>query len=300
MPIINQVVKGGGGSAPAHYIEKTVDANGKLLNSSTIIDLTGVTDLGNYVLCRQYSDVSSITNIDMSDITTISGEYACQQAFARCGSISVNLSSLKTITGKNACESMFESDTIDSIDINELETINGDSVCATMFQFANMQSLTFTKLKSIAGSNSCASMFAYSQLVSFSAPALTSINTTNATQNMFGNASSLQVVDLPVLSVLAQLSPSYNQIFKRCYKLESVKFGGLKASTFSSITNQLQYMFDANVGSSAPNGCTVHFPSNFDPSDPNHTFDASTLAGYPTFGGNANYIHVAFDLPATE
>jgi hypothetical protein len=89
-------------------------------------------------------------------------------------------------------------------------------------------------------------------------------------------------------------------MFYGCSHLESVTFGGLTASTFASAVNQIQYMFNNQTGAAAPNGCTVHFPSNFDPSDPNHTFDASTLTGYPTFGGSSSYIHVAFDLPATE
>jgi hypothetical protein len=89
-------------------------------------------------------------------------------------------------------------------------------------------------------------------------------------------------------------------MLQNCKKLESVKFGGLTSTTFASAQNQFSSLFDSSTGSQAPNGCTVHFPSNFDPSDPNHTFDASTLTNYPTFGGSASYIHVAFDLPATE
>ena len=42
------------GSAPAHYIEKTVDANGVLKNASTFINLTGVTDLNDKVLAYIY------------------------------------------------------------------------------------------------------------------------------------------------------------------------------------------------------------------------------------------------------
>lgn len=76
--------------------------------------------------------------------------------------------------------------------------------------------------------------------------------------------------------------------------------GVYDVTDFASAVNQIQYLFNTTTGSQATNGCTVHFPSNFDPSDPDHTFDASTLTGYPTFGGSASYIHLAFDLPATE
>jgi hypothetical protein len=118
---------------------------------------------------------------------------------------------------------------------------------------------------------------------------------------MFYGCTGLTSVNFNGLNVITgQVSPSYSAMFYGCSHLESVTFGGLTASTFASAVNQIQYMFNNQTGAAAPNGCTVHFPSNFDPSDPNHTFDASTLTGYPTFGGSSSYIHVAFDLPATE
>ena len=117
---------------------------------------------------------------------------------------------------------------------------------------------------------------------------------------MFRRCFALKSISFSSLTQISnQLSTSSQPVFGADYILESVEFGGLKASTFASAVNQLQYLFDSTTGQNATNGCTVHFPSNFDPSDPNHTFDASTLTGYPTFGGDANYIHVAFDLPAT-
>lgn len=131
--------------------------------------------------------------------------------------------------------------------------------------------------------------------------ALTSITGNNTFWNTFSNCSSLKLVKLDgLVNITKPLAPSYGAMFGIARRLESVTFGGLKASTFASRVDQLRYLFNDASSSYSPNGCTVHFPSNFDPSNPNHTFDASTLAGYPTFGGKADYIHVAFDLPATE
>lgn len=131
--------------------------------------------------------------------------------------------------------------------------------------------------------------------------ALTSITGDNTCWGLFSNCSSLKLVKLNgLVNITKPLAPSYGAMFGIARAVESITFGGLKSSTFASRVDQLQYLFDNNSSSNAPNGCTVHFPSNFDPADPNHTFDASTLAGYPTFGGNTSYIHVAFDLPATE
>lgn len=279
MSIINQVVKGGGitptGSisitnngtydvtdkatavvnvpttVPAHYIEKTVDANGKLINSSTIINMSGITDVGNYVLYYAYYLNTAISGaVDMSDLTTLSGSNACQSAFYGCsGLTSANLSSLTTISGTYACDSMFTSCGLTSADL----------------------------------------------------PSLTTISVTYACNSMFSNCNRLLSIKMNKLNVITQqLCPAYAAILGNCQRLESVELGGLTASTFASRTDQIAYLFNNATGSKAPNGCTVHFPSNFDPSDPNHTFDASTLTGYPTFGGNASYIHVAFDLPATE
>lgn len=269
----------GGSVDTTGWIPRAIDANGKLVNSDTMIDLTGVTDVDTYCLYGAYYGAifPANTTIDMSSITTLSGGYACANMFRVSRNvISVDLSSLETVSGQDACDSMFDS-------------------CYTL------TSADLSSLKTISGSNSCYRMFAITELTSINLSSLTTVSGNNACQGMFQRCSVLVSVKLNALNVITvQIGTSWGQTFGSCYKLESVEFGGLTASTFSSITNQLQYIFDANTGSQAPNGCTVHFPSNFDPSDPNHTFDASTLAGYPTFGGSASYIHVAFDLPATE
>ena len=267
-------------TAPAHYVEKTVDASGKLINSTNIINLNGVTDVGNGVLAYAYYEASfpDNTNAEFPSLTMISGNYACQSMFYTCtGLTSVHLSSLTTISGSGACSNMFyECSGITNVDLSSLTTLSGDSACQFMFtSCSGLTGVDLSSLSTISGSGACNYMFAH----------------------CYG----LRSIDLPSLSTIsAPLSASYGAMFSNCTHLESVKFGGLKSNTFASAANQLQYLFTNRTGSEAPNGCTVHFPSNFDPSDPSHTFDASTLSGYPTVGGNATYIHVAFDLPATE
>ena len=123
-------------TAPAHYVEKTVDANGKLVNSTNVINLNGVTDVGDGALAYAYNKASfpANTSIDLSGLTTISGSNACQSMFFNCtGLTSVDLSSLTTISG--SCNSMFSGCTsITSIDLSSLTTITSNSACQTMFQ----------------------------------------------------------------------------------------------------------------------------------------------------------------------
>ena len=97
-------------TAPAHYIEKIVDANGKLKNSTNIINLNGVTDVGDYVLAYAYYKASfpANTSVDLSSLTTLSGLYACYYMFQGCTNLtSVDLSGLTTISGGNTCAYMF-------------------------------------------------------------------------------------------------------------------------------------------------------------------------------------------------
>lgn len=269
--------------SPAHYIERAVDANGKLVNNvSNFIDLTGITDIGPYALCSAFRGNTNLTGtIDMSGITTISGNNACDSMFYSCSNITkIDCSGIETITGQGSFSYCFAQNTnMIEADFSGLKYITGTNAFSnTFFMCEKMTTFKCDNLESInIGTNNCAtgSLFAYDRkLVSLSFPKLFVIN--------------------------GILGVSYAQLAADCERLESVSFGGVKASTFANQTNQLQYLFNNRTGVSAPNGCTVHFPSNFDPSDPNHTFDASTLTGYPTFNGNASYIHVAFDLPATE
>ena len=294
-------------TAPAHYIEKTVDANGMLKNSSNFINLNGVTDLYNGVLANQYRNVAfpANTHIDMSSLTKISGTDALSYTFdSATGIKSVDLSSVTIISGNSACKNAFSSNgSLSIVDLSSLTTITGYGACDTMFFGTSIPSVNFfTSLTEINGQNACSGMFSWiSALTSVEFPALTTIKGSQSFYNAFANDQYLQTAKFNKVNTLADnLSPGYAPMFSSCVRLESVEFGGLTASTFASRTNQFDGIFNSSTGSQAPNGCTIHFPSNFDPSDPNHTFDASTLSGYPTFGGNASYIHVAFDLPATE
>lgn len=264
--------------SPAHYIEKTVDANGELANSTNIINVSGATKLGKYALAYQYSDLTfpANTTADFSSITSIDKDRSCLGMFLGSNIQNIDFSGLTTISGYNVFELAFSSGNISSFDFSALTTISGGSVFLSAFSYqTGIQSIDFSSLTTISG--------------------------TSVFNKTFNACNSIQSVKMNALNVITKpLCTNANQMFFGATNLSSVEFGGLTSSTFSSAVNQLQYIFNGHTGSTAPNGCTIHFPSNFDPSDPNHTFDASTLTGYPTFGGLASYIHIAFDLPATE
>ena len=294
-------------TAPSYYIEKVKDANNILQNSTNIINLNGITGVGAGALAYAYYNVSFPTNtsIDLSSLTTISETFACFRMFQDCsGLTSVDLSNLTTISNTYSCQCMFQGCSgLTSVDLSSLTTISNTYSCQSMFQSCTgLTSIDLSSLTTINNDYTCQEMFrGCTGLTSIDLSSLTTINGQPACPNMFQGCSNLKTVKLNALNIITkQISTSYGQVFNNCSKLESVEFGGLKASTFDSSKNQIAYLFTTNTGSQAPNGCTVHFPSNFDPSDPSHTFDASTLTGYPTFGGSASYIHVAFDLPATE
>lgn len=293
-------------TAPAHYIEKTV-VNGQLRNSTNIINLNGVTDLSSYVLHGQYASVSfpANTSIDLSSLTKISGSYACQYMFNNCSGItSVDLSNLTIISGQYACAYMLSGCIgVTSVDLSSLTTISGQYAFYYLFQGCiALTSVNLSSLTTISGNYACQYMFYYcNSIKNIELPSLTTISGNLSCMYMFSDCPELLTIKLNALNVITNpLSSGFSQMIINCPKLNSIEFGGLKASTFSSRKDQIAYLFNTTTGSQATGGCTVHFPSNFDPSDQSHTFDASTLTGYPTFGGSSSYIHVAFDLPATE
>lgn len=250
----------GGGSAPDSYLEFENDS-GTLVRKVQQIYLTGITDPGvSFYSLFNKTPLTADTSISFNPITTISQIQACQYMFYGC------------MLGNNYSL---------NVDFSSVKTISGAQ--AFQYAFNNISAYTGTGVLSVDFSG------------------LETISATSVFSSAFKNTSLKQISFNKLSSINNQLAPSTSSAaFAGCLNIESVSFGGLKSTTFTTLKTQLQYLFDSTSGSTAANGCTVHFPSNFDPSDPNHTFDASTLDGYPTFGGSASYIHLAYDLPATE
>lgn len=291
-----------GGSG--HDLPREV-VNGKLVRSTDIIDLTGITDLGDYALYCAYYNLSlpQNTQIDFSSLTTISGNYSCYNAFAVYGNItSADLGNITTISGDYACYGMFASSGCRSKDLSSLTTISGGWACEDMFGLCwNMTTLGLDSLTTISGTCACQGMFKGTGITNANLDSVVSITGDAACNAMFertfvtsASFANLNVITYPICN-------ESRSMFGQCFFLENVYFGGLTASTFAERTDQLQYLFDDQTGIQTPDGVLyIHFPSNFDPDDPNHTFDAQNLDGYPEFGAYGVSVEPVFDLDQTE
>mgnify|MGYP003287134152 CR=1 FL=1 len=194
-----QIKGSGGGSAPAHYVEKTVDGNGKLVNkTTTVIDLTGVTDVGDWALAYAYYNDTLLTgSVDLSSLTDISGESACQRAFSATGIISVDLSGLTTISGMNACLEMFsECSALISIDLSSLVEIY-EYACQSMFDYCDLLASVNLSSLSVIGSGACNYMFSgCTSLTSLSFPALTTTSFGSYTDQFMGMCEGISGITL--------------------------------------------------------------------------------------------------------
>lgn len=160
MPIINTVIAGGGTTptgtksittngthdvtnyasadvqvpttAPAHYVEKSVNANGKLVSGTSVIDLTGVTTIGAYALAYAYSclNTSEMPNfppfnnvdIDWSGILGVEVNGLSSCFYGRKG---INSFKFGAVNGRiENCESLFREAGLKKIEI--LSSVFGD------------------------------------------------------------------------------------------------------------------------------------------------------------------------------
>lgn len=203
MTIINSVIKGGN-LGPAHYIEKTVDINKILQNSSNIININGAEDIGNNVLYYAYYNNTNITGeINFSSLKKISGQNALNNAFFGCSGITgVNFSSLETVNGTNSMANTFQNcSNISSFNFQSLVCANSN--VSTLFRGStSLTTGSFYSLKTLDVSALTGAFRDCTNLVSLYFPALKEvINTANTFNNM------LLSVDGCVLHFPSNLDP---------------------------------------------------------------------------------------------
>lgn len=259
--IINQTVSGGG-NAPTYYIEKRKDTNNRLIQGIGFINLSGITDVGDYALYAAYYSNSSaaLINVDLSALTKISGASACSTAFQNSSVQNVNLSSVTLISGANACQDMFSScSQLTSADLSSLTTISGTASCSNMFSATKLSNIDIHSLTSVTSMMACS--------------------------NMFLNCKQLTSLVFTSLQTLTG-SQCFMYMFQNCTALTSLSFPALTSTSFGSFTNQFSNMLYGVTG------CTVHFPSNLQ----------SVIGSWSdvTAGFGGTNTTVLFDLTATS
>jgi hypothetical protein len=276
-------------TAPAHYVEKAVDANGVLQNDTNIINLTGATNIGDYVLAYAYRNTSfpANTQIDLSSLTILSNEGACQYMFYRARNItSVDLSNLSVVSGNSACGSMFAGSSLTSVNLSSLSFINNQYACNRMFEVTLLTSIDLSGLTQISQNNACSNMFQRClSLTNVDISSLNKINASSGCYEMFNGCTALQNIVFCSLTDLAtNAGYCMSNCFESCTSLV-VSFPSITNNSFGTNTNQFSNIFYRGTN------CTIHFPSNVQAK-------IETLSTYPNFGGTNTT--VLFDLPATN
>lgn len=277
--IINPVIVGSGGSAPAHYIEKTVDANGVLQNGTTFIDLTGVTEIGNYALYSAYRNNQSITGIiDCSNITKInaSGMATCFQGSAVTG---VDFRNLLSIGQEGLQNTFYGVNSVASIDFRSLKII-GQSGMSQTFVSCSVPSAIFSSLIFVGGAGMQNCFTTNRTLQTLDCSSLTTGGGQYCFSSICDGCSALTTVKLD--SFKKNLS---SRTFTNAFKGTALTTLSFPALATPGNTNVFDNML------SGVTGCTVHFPSNMQ----------SVIGSWAsvTGGFSGTNTTVLFDLPST-
>lgn len=289
--------------SPAICIERTVDENnGLIVGGTNVIDLTGITNLGSYSMAYGYTENMGISGVALrnaTSLTTVDGEKAASNAFRGCENItSTGASYIQTVSGIRAFEDAFLRTAITTTGFDNLISIIGDNAFYQAFYACrSLATVGMDNLETIQGFNAFSYAFQVCPLLKvISFPKVKNITGRNAFSNAFDTVETIRFDSLDNFGT----DGGFGQRSFNVPPLKDVYLGGIKSTTFSQRTDVFDRIFGTNTGATASEGCTLHLPTNFDPENPNKTFDITTLQGYPTFGGLEDYIHLAFDLPATE
>lgn len=270
-------------TAPAYYIEKTKDANGKMIAGSYLMDFSTFTDVGDNMLYCAYKNSSVAGNINFSSLNSITGNNACFNMCYGCTGITgVDLSSLSILTGNAALEGAFFGCTgiTGSINLSSLTSVgiagNGNQlrsafrgctgITSVSFGNTSLQGLgcfqmSFYGCTGIIGTvdmsgikgeqgNSYQDMFnGCININSFKAPSPTNYGfASSCFQRMFSGCSSLVDVDLYNITYCSSGSHNYvfSNMFENCSSLQNLSFISLTSGWASS----------AGIFSNCCKGCT--------------------------------------------
>ena len=277
----------------------TLPATQNLTNLATAIGTIsggGSDTIPNYQIVSgtlsRKTDTYNLSGTEFSSVTSI-GNFGLYCAFYGCTGLmgSIDLSSVTSI-GNNGLQSAFYGCTglTGSMDLSSVTSIDSAGLYAAFRGCTGLTSVDLSSVTSVANNGLYYICYGCTGLTgSMDLSSVTSVGT-GGFYGSFYNCADLTSVDLS--SVTSVAGNGFGFAFQGCKKLQTINFDSLTTTSFSNV-NAFASMFNNKTSSEATGGCTVHFPSNL----------ASTVAGltgYPTFGGNANYITLSFDLPATS
>lgn len=257
-------------TAPAHYVEKTVDANGVLKNNSNFIDLTGVDDIGDYALAYSYYDVIFPENTIITiPCSRLANTRSLQFAFSsnpnhqdvvkniKC----IQFPNLTTISGAYAAGYLFDGGScgLESVIFDKLETLSGGNCLDYAFRLnspfggATLQTVSCPKLELVSGSYCMRQCFNGQKVLNqVNMPSLKTISGQRAFDSIFAYTA-LQSLKFESLNTIIG-NQALRAAFQNCALLQSLWFYALNTGSFGLQTNQFNAML------SGVTGCTVHFP----------------------------------------
>ena len=273
---ISSIPSGGGGGSKFGATINTflgdVDANGVLQLPTEQSDLvfTGVKNIATNGLYYKFA-YSKVKSVLFSDLEEAINSDCLLYAFYNS---EIKTASFPKLTTIDYAGRMFGDSSLESVSMPYLTTVIGGSTNRGLYY-----------------------AFYGTDITELDLPNLTTITGDRYGLNSFcSDCNKLETVRFTKLETIptrssAGFSNFYNA-FNDCIALEDIYFNAVNSNTFTGgYTNVFNSMFSSTSGRT--NGCTVHFPSNMQSI-------ISGLNGYPTFGGNASYITIAFDLPATS
>lgn len=266
MPIINQIVKGsgGGGGTPQPNVKKKISGGTLEADGSEIIDLTGVSNIGQNALSWAY-------------------------AYATLPSLTLSGSNIN-VSGFSGMSYMFYHATFTNgnVDIRAIKDISDESSCAYMFSYAaGITTVDASGIESVTSNNGAKSMFSQiATLATVNMSNLTVATGTNALVNLCAYCPNLISLDLSGLEEIGVAAAQY--LMTDCAQVTTMSFPSLRVVESNSLGT-------TSASRGAFYNCTsmtaIHFPANMQAS-------IEAMSGYSIKWGASNAT-IYFDLPST-
>lgn len=242
-------------TAPDYYIEFTKDANNVLNKSSTVINLTGVEEIGANALSSIYQNMTSITALpSLSGIKKIN-TAGLQSCFFSCTNAqgTLDLSSLVYVGESGLRTCFYKTKVSGAINLSSLITIGGNYALYQCFAETNISSLDISNLVDDTGLSSTIAGICQNcpNLTSFNAHKFIGFNNNSGFSYGCQNCTSLTSVDFSSVVYINSYG-GMNSAFQNT-ALSSISFDSLVVVTGGMAFN---YAF-----SQCSNLTTAYFPS---------------------------------------